>query len=96
MDKAPEDKELGAKTNPFSAIPIEIIVSVGRARPLIKELVTMSENSVLVLDKRIEDPVELYIGDRLIAKGKLEEILDENSKQLAVRLTEISDLKDEL
>lgn len=96
MDKAPEDKELGPKTNPFSAIPIEIIVSVGRARPLIKELVTMSENSVLVLDKRIEDPVELYIGERLIAKGKLEEILDENSKQLAVRLTEISDLKDEL
>ena len=96
MDKAPEDKELGPKTNPFSSISIEIIVSEGRARPLIKELVTMSENSVLVLDKRIEDPVELYIGDRLIAKGKLEEILDENSKQLAVRLTEISDLKDEL
>jgi flagellar motor switch protein FliN/FliY len=96
MDKAPEDREPGPKTNPFSAIPIEIIVSVGRARPLIKELVAMSENSVLALDKRIEDPVELYIGDRLIAKGKLEEILDENSKQLAVRLTEISDLKDEL
>lgn len=96
MDKVTDDNELTPKANPFSTIPIEITVSVGRARPLIKELFTMSENSVLVLDKRIDDPVELYIGDRLIAKGKLEEILDENSKQLAVRLTEISELKDDL
>lgn len=95
MDEAAEASEFSAKISPFATIPIEIIVSVGRARPLIKDLVAMSENSVLVLDRRIEDPVELYIGDRLIAKGKLEEVLDEEKKQLAVRLTEISDLKDE-
>ena len=48
---------------------------------------------MLTLDSRIEDPVELYVGDRLIARGLLEE--DENGKagQLLVRLTEIIDVK---
>ena len=47
------------KPNPFEAVPIEVTVSVGRARPLIRDLLSMGENAVLTLDKRIEDPVDL-------------------------------------
>lgn len=79
--------------NPFTTVPIEIIVSVGKARPLIRELVTLSENAVLPLDKSVEDPVDLYVGDRLIARGMLEEKEGETTGQLVVRLTEIIDLK---
>ena len=66
-------------------------VSVGKARPLIKDLVNLGENAVLTLDKSVDDPVELYIGDRLIARGVLEEQDAENGNQLMVRLTEIID-----
>ncbi len=72
-------------------VPIEVVVSVGRARPMIAELVTLRRDSVLPLDSRIEDPVELYIGDRLIARGELQE-MDDDSGRLAVRLTEVADL----
>ncbi|WP_109465385.1 FliM/FliN family flagellar motor switch protein [Albibacillus kandeliae] len=82
--------------NPFTSVPIEIIVSVGKARPLIRDLVSMGENAVLTLDKRVDDPVDLYIGDRLIARGQLEEMDGENAGQLAVRLTEIADMQSEL
>ncbi|MEM1005794.1 MAG: FliM/FliN family flagellar motor switch protein [Pseudomonadota bacterium] len=81
------------KPNPFESVPIEVTVSVGRARPLIKDLLNMGENAVLTLDKRIEDPVDLYVGDQLVARGVLEEMEGEQPGQLAVRLTEISDLK---
>lgn len=80
-------------SNPFDAVPIEISVVVGKARPLIRELVGLGENAVLTLDKRVEDPVELYVGDRLVARGLLEELDGEKSGQLAVRLTEISDFQ---
>lgn len=70
-------------------IPIEVTVSVGRARPLIKDLLSLGENAVLPLDKKIEDPVELYIGERLIARGELQELEGTESGQLAVRLTEV-------
>ncbi|MCK0139578.1 FliM/FliN family flagellar motor C-terminal domain-containing protein [Aliiroseovarius sp. F47248L] len=79
--------------NPFVQVPIEITISVGRARPTVKELLQLTQNTVLPLDKRIEDPVELYVGDKLIARGELEELEGDPQGRLAVRLTEVADLK---
>ena len=75
--------------NPFTSVPVEIVVSVGKARPLVRELVQLEENSVLTLDRKISDPVELYIGGRLIARGELQELDGDDEQQLAVRLIEI-------
>ena len=80
-------------TSPFAQVPIEIIISVGRARPLVKDLLRLSRDAILPLDRRVDDPVELYVGDRLIARGELTELEGENSGQLGVRLTEVANLK---
>lgn len=82
--------------SPFVSVPIEITVSVGKARPLIRDLMTLGENAVLPLDKAVDDPVDLFIGDRLVARGQLEELDGEQSGKLAVRLTEIADLSGDL
>lgn len=81
---------------PFSSVPIEITISVGKARPLIRELLTLRRDAVLPLDKRVDDAVELYVGERLIARGALEEMEGDHAGQLAVRLTEVADLQDGL
>lgn len=82
--------------SPFSSVPIEITISVGKARPLIRDLLKMGRDAVLPLDKRVDDPVELYVGDRLIARGQLEEMEGDAQGQLAVRLTEVANLQDGL
>ena len=74
---------------PFTRVPIEITVSVGRARPLVRELLQLSEGAVLTLDKKLEDPVELYVGEKLIGVGVLEVVEGDGQNQLAVRLTEV-------
>ncbi|MFK7834714.1 MAG: FliM/FliN family flagellar motor switch protein [Sulfitobacter sp.] len=79
--------------NPFTAVPIEVSVCVGKARPLIRDLVAMGENALLTLESNVDDPVELYVGDRLIARGMLEEKEGSSSGQLVVRLTEILQLQ---
>jgi flagellar motor switch protein FliN len=79
-------------SNPFGSVPIEIVVSVGKARPVIKDLLNLEANAVLALDRKLDDPVELYVGDRLIARGNLEELEGDPFGQLAVRLTEVIDL----
>jgi flagellar motor switch protein FliN/FliY len=48
---------------------------------------------VLALDRRVEDPVELYVGDRLIARGELQEFDGDREGQLGVRLTEVINLR---
>jgi flagellar motor switch protein FliN/FliY len=79
--------------NPFSQVPIEVTISVGRARPLVRDLLRLSKDAVLQLDRRVDDPVELYVGDRLIARGELTELEGDNAGQLAVRLTEVANLR---
>lgn len=80
-------------TNPFSQVPIEITISVGKARPLVRDLLRMGRDAVLPLDRKVDDPVELYIGDRLIARGELQELEGDQAGQLAVRLTEVANLR---
>ena len=94
MDEVSEKGSAATEmSNPFTSVTIEVSDSVGKARPLIRELVALGENAVLPLDKSVEDPVELYVGDRLIARGMLEEKEGDQSGQLVVRLTEVVDLQ---
>lgn len=80
----------------LNQVPIEIAISVGRARPIVRDLMKLRRDSVLVLDRRVDDPVELYIGDKLIARGILQELEGEQAGFLGVRLTEIIDLREAL
>jgi len=90
MDDQPGPER--AENNPFTRVPIEITISVGRARPMVRDLLRLRRDAVLPLDRRVDDPVELYVGDRLIARGELTELDGEPAGQLAVRLTEVVDL----
>jgi flagellar motor switch protein FliN/FliY len=65
------------------------MITIGKARPLVRDLLNLGENAVLPLDRRVDDPVELYIGDRLIARGELQELEGGEPGQLAVKLTEV-------
>jgi flagellar motor switch protein FliN len=80
-------------SNPFGQVPIEVTISVGKARPLVRDLLRLSRDAVLTLDRRVDDPVELYVGDRLIARGELQEVEGDSTGQLAVRLTEVANLR---
>lgn len=73
----------------FAGVPVEIDIHIGTAKLLISDLLALSEDVVLPLDRSIDDPVELFIGDRLIARGELEETGGEGSGQLGVRVTEV-------
>jgi len=82
----------GLAATPFALLPVEITISVGTARPLIRDLLALGDDAVLPLDRSLDDPVDLYVGDRLIARGELQEIGDEGSGRLGVRVTEVVSL----
>lgn len=82
-------REIARGHERFADVPVEIAILVGTARPLIRDLLDLEENVVFPLDRSIEEPVDLYIGDRLIARGELEEIGEEGSGRLGIRVTEV-------
>ena len=96
-DQTTATRTAGAEAgSPFAQVPVEVMVCVGTARPSVRDMLAMRAESVLPLDRRVEDPVELYVGDRLIARGELEELDGDEAGQLAVRLTEVADNPGEL
>ncbi len=56
----------------------------------------LGSTPVLALDRKVDDPVELFVGDRLIARGELQELEGGEAGQLAVRLTEVAAAPGEL
>lgn len=81
--------------SPFEDVPVQLTVSVGHARPTIGQLMNLRQDSVLTLDRAITDPVEIFVGDKLVATGVLEETGDGDGRQLAVRLTDVPGLVNE-
>ncbi|MGF1500236.1 MAG: FliM/FliN family flagellar motor switch protein [Paracoccaceae bacterium] len=88
-DPSPENQYRRA----IFSVPVDVVVSVGQANPVIGELLAMRRDMVLPLSSRIDDPVQIMIGDRVIARGELEELGEEGGR-LGVRLTEIVDISD--
>ncbi|MDT0681672.1 FliM/FliN family flagellar motor C-terminal domain-containing protein [Roseicyclus sp. F158] len=82
--------ETPADDSPLARVQVEVVVSVGRTRAKVRDLMRLGPDSILPIDRRIEDPVELWVGDRLIARGELQELDGAQAGQLAVRLTDVA------
>lgn len=79
------------KRRAISSVPVDVIVAVGRARPQIGELLNMRREAIIPLNNKINDPVEVWVGEHMIARGELQE-MDDGSGRLSVRLTEVVEL----
>ncbi len=66
-------------------IPLDISVELGRTKLRIKDLLKLGQGSVVELNKLAGEPAEIYVNQKLMAKG---EIVVVNEK-FGVRLTEI-------
>lgn len=51
-------------------VPLQVSVEVGRARMLVKDFLQMKEGGVIELDKLADEPLDLYVNNRLIARGE--------------------------
>ena len=66
-------------------IPLTVTVELGRSRMLIGELLQLGQGSVVELAKFAGEPMDVFINQRLIAKG---EVVVVNEK-FGIRLTDI-------
>ena len=66
-------------------IPLSLSVELGRCRMLISELLQLGQGSVVELAKLAGEPMDVFINNRLIARG---EVVVVNEK-FGVRLTDI-------
>jgi flagellar motor switch protein FliN/FliY len=66
-------------------IPLTLTVELGRSRMLINELLQLGQGSVIELSKLAGEPMDIYINQRLIARGEVVVI----NEKFGIRLTDI-------
>jgi flagellar motor switch protein FliN/FliY len=66
-------------------IPLRVTVELGRTQKQIKEILELSQGSIIELDKLAGEPVDILVNSKLIAKGEVV-VIDEN---FGVRVTDI-------
>lgn len=58
-------------------VKVELSVRVGSCTLAMKDVVALTEGTVLQLDQMASEPVGLYVNDKLIARGEVV-VVDEN------------------
>ncbi|MGK0289771.1 MAG: flagellar motor switch protein FliN/FliY [bacterium] len=77
----------GIDINFLLDIPLRLTVEVGKKRILIKDLLSITVGSILEIDRKIGEPLDILINDKPVAKG---EVIIQNEK-FGLRITEIMD-----
>lgn len=66
-------------------IPLQVSVEVGRSKILVRDLLQMQEGTLIELDKLAGEPLDLYVNNRLIARGEAVVVND----KFGLRLTDV-------
>lgn len=79
-------KDSGKSLDAIFGVKLEVRVVLGRNRMPISELLNLTKGSVIELDRRVGEPVDLMINDRMVARGDLVRV---QGDMLGVALREI-------
>ncbi len=85
--------ECNEKMELLRDIPLEITVEIGSTRLPLEEILNLHANSVVELDRFIDEPVDIKINGKLVAKGKLYVVKDSYGVEIVQIITPKERLK---
>ncbi len=74
-----------AELAPVYDVPVRISAVLGKSVINVHELLSLDRGSVLELDRKIGEAIDIYVNNRIVARGEIV-IVDE---QLGITMTEI-------
>ncbi|NRG17592.1 flagellar motor switch protein FliN [Rhizobiales bacterium] len=66
-------------------VPVQISAVLGHSRMHVSDLLKLSSGTVLELDRKVGEAIDIYVNDRLVARGEVVLVED----KLGVTMTEI-------
>ena len=82
---AAEDGQYGA----ILAIPVTVQVVLGSTSMPVASLMKLARGAVISLDQRVGDPVTIVVNGRIVARGEVV-VVDEDQSRYGVSLIEIA------
>lgn len=81
----PPPKSNSGKQEAVYDIPVKVSTVLGEAAVRVSNLKKLGRGAVIELDRKVGEPIELYVNDRLVARGEL----TVTEGRLGVTMTEI-------
>jgi flagellar motor switch protein FliN/FliY len=86
---SPDDADSGSRSaadlEAVFDVPVQVSAVLGRARMEVGELLKLGPGAVLELDRKVGEAIDIYVNDRLVARGEVVLVED----KLGVTMTEI-------
>ena len=80
-----EDDKTAADLAPVFDVPVNISAVLGKASMSVAQLLKLNAGSILELDRKVGEAIDIYVQNRLVARGEVV-VVDE---RLGVTMTEI-------
>lgn len=80
-----EEEKAAADLAPVFEVPVNISAVLGKAHIDVNSLLKLTSGSVVELDRKIGEAIDIYVNNRLVARGEVVVVED----RLGVTMTEI-------
>ena len=67
-------------------VPVKLTVELGNCEMTMKDLLQLGIGAVVQLDKLANDPIDVYVNQKLVARGEIVVVED----NLGIKITEVS------
>jgi flagellar motor switch protein FliN/FliY len=85
QDDGSEPSRSAADLEAVFDVPVQVSAVLGRARMDVGELLKLGPGSVLELDRKVGEAIDIYVNNRLVARGEVVLVED----KLGVTMTEV-------
>lgn len=85
LDAAQFEDRAASDLAPVFDVPVNISAVLGRVQLSVAQLLQLGAGSVLELDRKVGESIDIYVNNRLVARGEVVVVED----RLGVTMTEI-------
>ncbi len=82
---AEDEAKVASDLEPVFDVPVHISAVLGKTAMDVKSLLQLAQGSVLELDRKVGEAIDIFVNNRLVARGEVV-VVDE---RLGVTMTEI-------
>jgi flagellar motor switch protein FliN/FliY len=86
-----EGEKSAADLAPVFDVPVNISAVLGKANLSVAQLLKLGQGSVLELDRKVGEAIDIFVNNRLVARGEVVVVND----RLGVTMTEIIKSEDQ-
>lgn len=80
-----EQNDANISLDTVSDIPVQVSVVLGKTTMQVNQLLKLGRGAVVELDRKVGEPIDIYVNNRLVARGEVVVVED----RIGVTMTEI-------